>query len=442
MNIDGIAAKNVAALSDDELIGEQGELAELRRKVDARAAAVAAEINHRSRPELGYDGLAQQRGSRTAETLVQQVTGFSRQDARTLVRVGTLVAQHSPGSPVPPEQPWLAVCAAAVGAGRLSIQAAEVIRAGLGLPDDGVPVAALADAAHQLVRASSELTLERLAALARQHRDDLDEAGIADREQQRRDRRFLSLTPQADGMTRISGLLDPESAAIVVGAVDAATSPRRGGPRFVDPADAPALPQDDDRTIPQLLADSLVDLVRIATRADDGTVLGSRPVGVRVLVTQRDLQRGAGRAEIEGQKDAVTVQTAQRHLCESGSVKVLFDSEGIPLDVGRRKRLFTARQRIALAARDGGCLFPDCERPPSWTEAHHIVPWHDGGKTNVADGVLLCRHHHLLVHNNGWRITRAGSRYDLHPPSRPDRIVAPIRLCPKSPMVGRMLRSA
>jgi hypothetical protein len=243
-------------------------------------------------------------------------------------------------------------------------------------------------------------------------------------------------------MTRISGLLDPESAAIIVGAVDAATSPRRGGPRFLDPADAPALPADDDRTIPQLLADALVDLVRIATRADDGTVLGSRPVGVRILVTQRDLERGVGRAEIEGQKDAMTVQTAERHLCEFDSVTIQFDEAGMPLAVGRSKRLFTPRQRIALAARDGGCLFPECDRPPSWTEAHHINPWCEGGKTDVADGVLLCRHHHLLVHNNGWRIARTGSHYDLYPPPRPDRIVAPIRLSSKSPTVGRMLRGA
>jgi hypothetical protein len=442
MNIETLATRSLAALSDDELINEQRELAAARRTIDARSAEVAAEIAHRSRPELGYEGLAQRRGARSADTLVQQVTGLSRPDARTLVRVGTLLAQHSPASPLAPEQRWLASCAAAVAEGSLSVEAAEVIRAGLGTPDDAVPLNALAAAARRLVTAASELTLERLAALARRYRDDLDEAGIADRESQRRDRRFLSLTPQADGMTRISGLLDPESAAIIVGAVDAATSPRRGGPRFVDPADGPALPADDDRTIPQLTADVLVDLVRIATRADDGTLLGSHPVGVRVLVSQRDLERGVGRAEIEGQRDAVTVQTARRHLCDSGAVSVRFDASGIPLDVGRAKRLFTPRQRIALAARDGGCLFPDCDRPPSWTEAHHIIPWRDGGKTNIADGVLLCRHHHLLVHNNGWRITRTGGNYDLYPPPRPDRAIAPIRLTPKSSMVGRMLRRA
>ena len=76
---------------------------------------------------------------------------------------------------------------------------------------------------------------------------------------------------------------------------------------------------------------------------------------------------------------------------------------------------------LQVAARDGGCRWPGCERPPPWCEAHHIDHWHrDHGKTNIADGVLLCRHHHLLAHNNGWEITRAGPHYLLHPPDGAD----------------------
>ena len=76
---------------------------------------------------------------------------------------------------------------------------------------------------------------------------------------------------------------------------------------------------------------------------------------------------------------------------------------------------------FALAIRDGGCLWPECDRPPSWTEAHHIDRWSDGGRTDLDRGVLLCRHHHLRLHNEGWTIhTRAG-RYWLHPPPGTDR---------------------
>lgn len=88
---------------------------------------------------------------------------------------------------------------------------------------------------------------------------------------------------------------------------------------------------------------------------------------------------------------------------------VLFDGRRV-IDVGRSSRLFTRRQRVALAARDGGCRFEGCDRPPSWTEAHHIEWWSRGGATSIDNGILLCRHHHLLVHDHGWNI-----RPDPHP---------------------------
>ena len=69
------------------------------------------------------------------------------------------------------------------------------------------------------------------------------------------------------------------------------------------------------------------------------------------------------------------------------------------LDEGRAKRHHTAAQRIALAQRDLGCAFPDCDRPPGWTEAHHAIPWSRGGPTDISTGVLLCAHHHQRVHD-------------------------------------------
>jgi hypothetical protein len=83
---------------------------------------------------------------------------------------------------------------------------------------------------------------------------------VIDREEALRQKRFLRLIPQADGMTRLSGLLDPESAALVTDAVDAVTAPRRGGPRFVEPgaaARAEAIVR-DTRSTEQLALDALV----------------------------------------------------------------------------------------------------------------------------------------------------------------------------------------
>jgi hypothetical protein len=165
------------------------------------------------------------------------------------------------------------------------------------------------------------------------------------------------------------------------------------------------------------VVDALVDLIRVATLADDRTLLGARRVAVRVHVTEKDLARCAGAGHLEGQSDAVSIATVERQLCESGAIHIRFGADG-DMNLGREQRLFTARQRVALAARDGGCRWPDCERPPGWCEAHHINEWaRDRGETDVIDGVLLCRYHHLLLHNNGWRIARELAEYWLVPPS-------------------------
>ncbi|HEV3497043.1 MAG TPA: HNH endonuclease signature motif containing protein, partial [Actinomycetes bacterium] len=68
-----------------------------------------------------------------------------------------------------------------------------------------------------------------------------------------------------------------------------------------------------------------------------------------------------------------------------------------PLDVGRTSRVVQPAQRTALAVRDGGCVFPDCARPLAWCEAHHLWHWVDGGPTDLANLVLLCRAHHWAV---------------------------------------------
>jgi len=335
----------------------------------------------------------------------------------------------------------------AVGRAAISVEAAGLIRSRLGdafrgVQPDAVALDALADAAARLVAGAPGLTIEQLAVRASRERDDLDLAGVAAREDAMRERRFLRVTKQLDGMTRISGLLDPESAAIVVPILDAATSPRRGGPRFVHP-DAVARADDlvrDERTTDQLGLDVFVDLLRAGARVAPGKVLGDRKPAVRILVTQRDLDSREGAAYFEGQAEAVSVATAERLICASGAIPILFDDDGRALNLGREQRLFSEKQRIALAARDGGCRM--CDRPPSWSEAHHIDHWDEHqGRTDVDDGVLLCRFCHLLVHNRRWRITREGADYFLE---RPDE-QGTIRRTPlpaRSPALDRLRATA
>ncbi|MDQ1608645.1 MAG: hypothetical protein QOE16_1377 [Microbacteriaceae bacterium] len=398
----------IASLDDATLLGLSEAAAELIRNAESIAALAAGEIAHRSRRELGYAGLAQRTGHRTAEALVQSATRSTSPEAAKLVRVGTIMVETDAaarlgelgdGSPTI-EAPWATPLADAVTAGAISTSQAESIRRGLGEPTPEVTPASLRNAATRLVRDGLTIDADRLFRLARSIRDELDAAGIADRERARKDARFLRFTPLADGMHRLSGLLDPESAATIRGFFDQLTSPRRGGLRFVADAEQERAQSiiDDPRTTEQIMHDGFVDAIRIANETAPETMLGAKRLSVRILVTQNTVNTRTGHGRIEGLPDPISIASLERHLCDTGILPVAFDDDGQCVNVGREQRLFTRRQREGLATRDGGCLWPACDRPPSWTEAHHINQWHrDTGHTNLADGVLLCRHHHMLL---------------------------------------------
>jgi hypothetical protein len=420
----------VARASDAELERLLQGVAAAKRRVDACAAVLAGEVERRSDRELGYSGLAQRTGDRTADGFVARVTGASGTEARQLVTVGKLLDAPSP---------WFVDVAAGVTSGEVSVGAAAAITTGLGAPSASVSPDALMDAAQQLVATVGSLPPEKVARRAREVRDELDAAGVADREALLRSKRFLRLTPQPDGMTRIFGMLDPVQAALVTDAIDCVTAPRRGGPRFVNSdelARVDAL-EKDPRTTEQIAVDALVEMIRIAGAADQGRVFGVRKPAVRVHVDSRDLASGEGYATLEGQTATISIATAEGLACAGGHQTIVFDSDG-SIDVGRTQRLFTERQRVALAAIWGGCAVEGCERPPSWTEAHHATHWSHGGRTDIHDGVLLCRHHHMLLHNNHWRINRPpGRSHTGWSMTSPDGRT--LRLVSKNPLRQRQL---
>ncbi|HAM26648.1 MAG TPA: HNH endonuclease, partial [Microbacteriaceae bacterium] len=141
----------------------------------------------------------------------------------------------------------------------------------------------------------------------------------------------------------------------------------------------------DPRTREQIAADGLVGLIRLAVDADPTVMHGSRRPAVRVLVTSAHLSARAGHGRLEGHTDPVPITTIDRHVCDTGTIALGFDDDGQCVNVGRNQRLFTERQRIGMAARDGGCMAPGCDRPPAWCEAHHINQWaRDHGHTNIA----------------------------------------------------------
>jgi Domain of unknown function (DUF222)/HNH endonuclease len=90
------------------------------------------------------------------------------------------------------------------------------------------------------------------------------------------------------------------------------------------------------------------------------------------------------------------------------------------LDLGRATRVVSPGLRRALAVRDGGCAAVGCDRPPAWTDAHHVEHWLHGGPTSLDNLVLLCRVHHRAVHEGGGHLGRdpTSGRVLLTPPAR------------------------
>ena len=94
-------------------------------------------------------------------------------------------------------------------------------------------------------------------------------------------------------------------------------------------------------------------------------------------------------------------------LCDCAMTRVVMSAQGVPLDVGRTKRMFTPAQRKAVVARDRVCAWNGCSVPPGYCQVHHTAWWHrDGGRTDLANAVLLCDFHHHEVHRLDLGITR------------------------------------
>jgi hypothetical protein len=442
----GDCAADILGLDDAALLKAQSLVSAHRRQLDLYSALVAGEISHRSRRDLGGSGLAQREGFATPESLIQMVSGATRAEAVKFVSVGSLMAQTELAETevtTPTDSastPWEAPLVDAVLKGVVSVDAVESIRRGLGDVDAAITQTALREATERLVEDSSTMTSDQLYRHARDMRDALDADAVARREKEQHDQRYFRAYTRRDGMVAGSFLYGPEDGAFLLAVVDGASGPKRGGPRFVDPegksrADSIVA---DTRTPEQLNADAFLGIVRIGAETDPQQILGATRPSVRVIVTKKVLETGTGHGHLENSLEPVSIATVERHLCDSGILPIEFDPTDQSMNVGRNKRLFQYRQRIALAVRDGGCMHPECDRPASWTEAHHIKPWASGGNTDLNDGILFCRKHHLDIHNNGWQVIRDDGSYWLKPPKTLDRAQKLIELRSKNPVIREL----
>jgi hypothetical protein len=422
-------ADEVGGLSDDLVASLQVSIAELRVVLDSASAAAAGELAHRSRAELGHSGLAQREGFRSPQAYVQHLTGGTGRDAIALVEVGRALREAS-APEIAPQRPWLVDVGALVAEGALSIEHARSIARGLGEPrvDEngrGVDETTLAHAARELIREAAGVNADEMFARARQLRDQLDVLGIAEREARLREQRSASFRRLSSGATQLTVTSDLETGALLEDMVNKVLAPRRSRVRFVDEQAQEHADEvrNDPRTDAQYLHDAVTDLLRLGATADTAVsrkIVGSARPSVRVHVTAEALQSGDGAGYIEGSDIPVSLATVERIACSDGLIPIVFDDQGQALNLGRDQRTFTGRQRLVLAARDGGCRVDGCCVPAALAEAHHCEEYARGGKTDVENGILLCKFHHLLLHNNGWRILRKNGEFWLVPPAEVD----------------------
>ena len=242
-----------------------------------------------------------------------------------------------------------------------------------------------------LVTAAKELDPLRLRYACMHLRHYLQPEGVLRDANEAHERRHLYLSQTFDRIFRLDGWLDADGGAAVQTALDALMGP-------------PA--EDDHRTATQRRADAMVELAR---RQLDGGRLpevgGQKPhLMVSVDAATLSKQPGSFAAELEWSQP-IPGETARRIACDCSMTPVLRGAESHQVEAGRTSRVIPPSMRRALIARDRGCRFPGCDRPPAWTDGHHLKHWADGGPTLPYNLALLCSRHHYRVHEEGWRLS-------------------------------------
>jgi Domain of unknown function (DUF222)/HNH endonuclease len=452
--VEGLAAEDLDGLSD-VVLAEQ--VLELRRLVDRlegqwlRTLAVA-------------DG----RGAAGADQGVQAPSTAGWLRAR--LRLGAGAAKSWVRTARALYRGPLTGTAEALAAGGISAAHAQVLAQGI----QDLPAQVAAEAEPVLLEVAGRVDPPRLRRAVAHLRWVADPDAADALDERRHLQRRLWLSPTLDGMVAVDGLLAPEAGQTLLAALEPLARPtsaedaRSGAQRRADALaelcrrqlEAGRLPQTGG-VRPQLLVTvelaSLLDGSGVSGQAGgaDGAALAPEACRrlacdgavTRVLVTRQPVGDRAhgddpGRDHpdhaLPGPRDHPDHSghdpTYHHHDQPDGSggglagrlraavtllPPVLGGAPTMPLEVGRASRVVTPAQRSALVVRDGGCVVGGCGRPPAWCEAHHLLHWLDGGRTDLENLALVCRAHHRAVHEGGWRLARdADGRLGASPPHR------------------------
>ncbi len=346
------------------------------------------------------------RATHAADAVGAFIGTGARDTAEWLAKeTGTSVRKNRAASELGEAMSKSAELADAVTSGALSADKASMV---VGAAGDEIVDTELLDAVTDLPLNSVKPVVETWR--ARLHPDrDTDIAEV------QRSRRYLRLTGQPDGMTRVDGLLDPESASIVRTTLDGLMNESAF--------------DGTGRTRDQRCADALTQLAHAASK---GEITGGRS-NTKLLatvpfdtITERATQRG--RTHVGSTLDAATIR---RLACDAGIHRVITGPASSVLDFGHETRLVPDNLFYALVARDQHCRWPGCTIRATWCDAHHIVEWTDHGPTSDDNCALLCHRHHQLSHQPGWQLTGDAAEMSVHHPdgsievSRPPGVISP-----------------
>ena len=366
-------------------------IGELGAHINAAMAEALLELGE----FLGLDGWGDH-GAKTPEDWVVWRLGVTMGDARAHVRIARRLQ----------EVPKIA---ASFGKGELSYWQVRAM----------IPVATpeIEDDLLNIARYSTASQLQRIVGAYKGCLDRIELENANERHRQRSLHYFFD----GDGFLVVRGRLSPEDGRLLVEALEAAKrSLRDEMPEKGNDAEVP--------TGEQISADALTEVARNALVGMQVEASTTRVPEVAVHVDVRSLINGSGdRCEV-ADGPVLASETARRLTCDA-EVQAIFEADGKVLDLGRRRRTVTPRLRRAIEQRDITCRFPGCDRK-RFSQAHHVEHWTlHHGKTMPANLMLLCFHHHRLVHEGGYKIV-----------GKPDGVVTFLRPdgrpVPHSPMKG------
>jgi hypothetical protein len=175
-------------------------------------------------------------------------------------------------------------------------------------------------------------------------------------------------------------------------------------PKAKKKASAETHPSREERQVAQSKADALLRIAEsfLANGPRERAGGARTQVVVHVDIGILAKLKTEGRCQLED-GTPIAPETARRLACDASILRIIEDGEGNPLHVGRKTRTISPALRRAMESKGRHCSFPGCTNV-HFIENHHAKHWADGGETSIKNLAPLCRHHHHLVHEEGYTI--------------------------------------